>query len=112
VLTPNEVEELATLMRRDDDRVLVRLLAYGGLRIGEAFGPRRRDVDVSGRRLTVRESVGEVSGRIIVGPTKTYTVPTITLPDSLAEKLRAQLRYCPIQPSALVFGNRARNPRR
>jgi integrase len=62
VLTPNEVEELATLMRRDDDRVLVRLLAYGGLRIGEAFALRRQDIDVSGRRLTVRKSVGEASG--------------------------------------------------
>jgi integrase len=30
----------------------------------------------------------------------------------LAEELRAQLRHCPIQPSALVFGNRAGNPRR
>jgi integrase len=112
VLTPNEVEELATLMRRDDDRVLVRLLAYGGLRIGEAFALRRRDVDISGRRLTVRESVGEVSGRVIVGPTKTYAVRTITLPDSLTEELRGQLRRCPIQPSALVFGNRAGNHRR
>jgi hypothetical protein len=50
--------------------------------------------------------------RADVGPTKTYAVRTITLPDSLAEELRVQLRRCPIQPSALVFGNRAGNHRR
>lgn len=82
VLSPAEVEELATAMRRDDDRVLVRLLAYGGLRIGEALALRRRDVDVAGGRLTVRESVSEIGGRLEVGAIKTYAVRTITLPVS------------------------------
>ena len=112
VLSPAEVEELAAAMRRDDDRVLVRLLAYGGLRIGEALALRRRDVDVAGRRLTVRESVSEACGRLEVGATKTYAVRTITLPDSLAEELRLRLGSCPIQPTALVFGNRSGGNRR
>jgi integrase len=112
VLTPADVEELVAALRRDDDRVLVRLLAYGGLRIGEAFALRRRDIDVAGRRLTVRESVSDVAGKLVVGPTKSYAVRTITLPDSLAETLRVHLRGCPIQPTALVFGNRTGNHRR
>jgi integrase len=37
ILTPSEVERLAQAMRRDDDKVLVHQLAYGGLRIGEAL---------------------------------------------------------------------------
>ncbi len=112
VLSPQEVEELATSMRREDDRVLVRLLAYGGLRIGEALAVRRRDVDVVGGRLTVRESVSEVGGRLEVGATKTYAVRTITLPDSLAEELRRRLLDCPAEPTALVFGNRSGGHRR
>jgi integrase len=35
VLSPAEVERLAMAMRRERDRVLVRLLAYGGLRVGK-----------------------------------------------------------------------------
>jgi integrase len=62
--------------------------------------------------LTVRESVGEIGGRLEVGPTKTYAVRTITLPDSLAEELRLHLLSCPIQPTALLFGNRSGRHRR
>lgn len=112
VLSPVEVEELATAMRRDDDRVIVRLLAYGGLRIGETLALRRRDVDVAGGRLTVRESVSEIGGRLEVGATKTYAVRTITLPVSLAEELQLRLRDCPVQPTALLFGNRLGGHRR
>lgn len=112
VLSPAEVEDLATAMRREDDRVIIHLLGYGGLRIGEALALRRRDVDVAGARLTVRESVGEIGGRLEVGPTKTYAVRTITLPDSLAEELRVRLLSCAIQPTALLFGNRSGRHRR
>jgi len=41
------------------------------------------DVDLTRKTLTVRESVEDTTGRIIVGPTKTYAVRTITLPDAL-----------------------------
>ena len=37
VLSPAEVEALACAMTHERDRVLVRLLAYGGLRVGEAL---------------------------------------------------------------------------
>ena len=37
VLSPTEVEALACAMTHERDRVLVRLLAYGGLRVGEAL---------------------------------------------------------------------------
>jgi len=67
---------------------------------------------VAGRRLTVRESLSEAGGRLEVGATKTYAVRTITLPDSLAEELRLRLRGCPVQPTALLFGNRRGGARR
>ena len=74
-------------MPHEADRVLVRLLAYGGLRIGEALALRWSDVELDRKMLTVRESVEDTTGRIIVGPTKTYAVRTITLPDAIALQL-------------------------
>jgi integrase len=71
VLSPAEVEKLAQAMTQESDRVLVRLLAFGGLRINECFALQRSDVDLERKTLTVRQSVADVSGRLIVGPTKT-----------------------------------------
>src|SRR4029453_12563389 len=91
-------------MKHQSDRVLVRLLAFGGLRINECFAPQWSDVDLERKTLTVRQSVAEVNGRLIVGPTKTYATRTITLPDAL----RAQLLDLKDSNSAmaLVFPGR------
>jgi hypothetical protein len=53
----------------------------------------------------VRQSVGEVNGRLIVGPTKTYATRTITLPDALA----AQLLTFKDSQSALAWGSEVAN---
>lgn len=100
VLPPAEVERLASVMRQETERVLVRLLAYGGLRVGEALALEAGDVDLERRTLTVRRSVEDTSGRIIVGPTKTYAARTITLPDALVAQLRG------ISGDRLLFPNR------
>ena len=46
VLSPAEVEKLAQAMNHESDRVLVRLLAFGGLRINECFALQWSDVDL------------------------------------------------------------------
>jgi integrase len=104
VLSPAEVEKLAQAMTQESDRVLVRLLAFGGLRINECFALQWSDVDLERKTLTVRQSVADVSGRLIVGPTKTYATRTITLPDAI----RAQLLNLKNSQSAitLVFPSR------
>jgi integrase len=110
VLSPAEVEKLAQAMSKESDRVLVRLLAFGGLRINECFALQWSDVDLERKMLTVRRSVGDVNGRLIVGPTKTYATRTITLPEALAAQLHA-LRNS--QPRvALVFPSRRGGYRR
>lgn len=48
-----EVERLAAAAADDRERALVLLGAYGGLRIGEAVGLRREQVDLGARRVTV-----------------------------------------------------------
>ena len=94
-------------MKGDDDRVLVHLLAYGGLRIGEAFALRWSDIDHERQTLTVRRSVSEVNGRLIVGATKTSATRAIILPDALVSQLGKAG-----DPHALVFPNRSGTYRR
>jgi integrase len=112
VLTPAQVEKIARAMKRDDDKTIVRLLAYGGLRIGEALALRRSNLDPVGHTLTIRESAGEVHGRLVVGPTKTYAVRTITLPTSLSAELALRLANRPGDPDTVIFANKHGNHRR
>ena len=100
VLSPVEVERLARHMGRHVDRLLVRLLAYAGLRIGEALALEVDDVDVALRMVRIRRSV---DGTLEVGPTKTHAHRTVVLPESLAAQLRAHLEA---QEGPLVFPNR------
>jgi integrase len=99
-------------MRRESDVLLVRLLAYGGLRIGEALALRRQDVDARRRVLTIRESVGEIGGHLEVGATKTYAVRTIALPSAVADELRSELDRMPADPASIVFASRTGGHRR
>jgi integrase len=111
VLSPVEVERLANAVTHEADQLLVRLLAYEGVRISEAFGLQWADVDFQRRTLTVRRSVSDVNGRLIVGPTKTYETRTITLLDVLAEQL-ITLQNERDAPAALVFPSRNGSHRR
>jgi integrase len=101
VLSPAEVEALACAMTHERDRVLVRLLAYGGLRVGEALALRWSDVDLPRGMLTVRQSVEDSTGPLTIGPTKTYATRTITLPTALVADLAR------LETDGLVFANRA-----
>jgi len=92
-------------MRREDDKLLVCFLAYTGLRIGEVFALRRSDIDPTRRTITVRESVGEFGGHLVVGPTKTYAVRTIPLGKLLGGEVAQRLATLPQGASTLLFGN-------
>ena len=106
VLSPIDIEHLAMAMQRDDDRTLVRLLGYGGLRIGEALALRRRDLDPTRSTLAIRRSLEEVKGKLIVGETKTGVGRVITLPRSLSAEIAKRCEQLPDDPDALIFGNR------
>jgi Phage integrase family/Phage integrase, N-terminal SAM-like domain len=54
VLSPAEVEKLAQAMDHESDRVLVLVLAFGGLRINECFALQWSDVDLERKTLAVR----------------------------------------------------------
>jgi integrase len=69
---------------------LVLLLAYTGLRWGEAVGLRVRDLDMLRRRVTVSENAVQVGSQIIVGTTKAHKQRSVPLPEFLLPHLAWQ----------------------
>ncbi|MFF0943721.1 tyrosine-type recombinase/integrase [Kocuria sp. CPCC 205300] len=80
---------------------LVLVLAYCGLRWGEAVALRVRDVDLDKRRLMVHENAVEVAGKVHVGTTKGHKSRAVPFPRFLGEKLAGQLEEK--GPAELVF---------
>lgn len=74
-------------------RVLVLVLAYGGLRPSEALALLREDVDEVGRRLHVRATVSEAAGKLERRETtKTYQARAVELDEDLMAELRGHMR--------------------
>ncbi|GAA4481808.1 site-specific integrase [Microbacterium panaciterrae] len=100
-LTHTQVERLA--LECGDMGVIVRVLAYTGLRWGELIGLRVRDLDLTKGRLNVTENAVRVNGRIEVGTPKTHRTRSVPLPAFLHPAL---LRVCEGKsPEHLVFGD-------
>jgi integrase len=93
-----------------DDGLLIYLLAYTGLRIGEAFALRASRIHVLRGRITVAESLADVNGRLIFGPPKTHAHREVGIPRSLREPLAARLGALP--PDGLVFADTRGGPLR
>jgi integrase len=73
-LTDAQVSALALASGRRGVLVLVLVLAYCGLRWGEAIGLRVKDLDLLRRRANVTVNAVEVGGEIIVGTPKSQSV--------------------------------------
>lgn len=87
-LTVGEVDALADAC--GDTAVLVRLLAFTGLRFGEAAGLRIDRLDLLRRRAAIVEHVVELEGREVWEPlTKSHRARTVPIPGSLVEELAA-----------------------
>lgn len=82
---------------------LVYVLAYGGLRWGEAAAIRRRRCDLLRGRIEVSESLAEVGAELYFGSTKTHQVRRVVLPRFLLAMLTRHLENVPADPDALVF---------
>jgi integrase len=101
-LTSGEVAILAEAIQ-PRYRALVLVGAYGGLRIGELAGLRRRRVDLLRGTVQVAEIVVEVGGVLHIGPPKTRASRrTVGLPRFVVEELAAHLAGLG-DPEAFVF---------
>jgi integrase len=89
-LQPEHVARVAAACPDPYD-LLVRVLGTTGLRWGEAVALRRRSVDLLGRRLLVSESLAEVGGELIFGPTKSHAERGVPLTASLVAALETHM---------------------
>lgn len=81
-----------------------------GLRQGEAFGLRVRDVDFLRRQLHVEQQVKIVRSTIVLDRPKGGKRRTVPLPDTVAAELAEHLRRHPAEGDELVFTSREHNP--
>ncbi|MTD15440.1 tyrosine-type recombinase/integrase [Nakamurella sp. YIM 132087] len=84
-LTHHQVHELAE--QAGEHAPMVLLLAYCGLRFGEAAALRVRDCDFRRRRVTVAQNAVEVGGRTVVGTPKNHRHRVVPIPHFLADHL-------------------------
>ncbi len=99
-----EVEEVKALVEATPEywKPLVALLATSGLRISEAFGLRRRDLDLAGGTATVRQTVVEVEGRqILTTPKSRASRRAVKLIPLVVSMLKGQA--LPLAPDGFVF---------
>ena len=102
-LTAEQVRLIADAMQEPYD-TLVYVLAYGGVRWGEACALRRGRCELLRSRLHVAESLSEIRGGFDFGPTKTYQRRTVVLPGFLRDRLAEHLaHHVEADPEALVF---------
>jgi integrase len=102
-LDPQQVEALAAEIG-DEHSTLVYLLAYGGLRIGEARALRRSRVNLMRGTLEIKESVTYRGGDFVFTPPKNGKERVATIPRFLRSMLEQHLdAYAGKEPDALVF---------
>ena len=86
-------DQVAALANASGDRAaLVLLLAYTGLRWGEAIGLQVKDLDMLRRRISVARNAVEVGGVIVVGTPKSHTRRSVPFPEFLAPLLAEQCK--------------------
>lgn len=108
VLNPVEIERLRTAMD-ERFRAIVDVMAWGGLRLGEALALRRNAVDTSGRTITVSGSLSEakdVEGHWRVEETtpKSHLQRTVHMTKQTAQRLQEHLdKFTEAEPDALLF---------
>lgn len=111
-LTAPEVARLAVAAekRQEGARVLILLLAWSGIRWGEAVALTPKAVNVEKRRVRVSESVTEIGGRLVWGSPKTHEQRTVIVPRFVAQQLDSHM--VGRDPKALMFCARQGGPLR
>ncbi|EID15303.1 integrase [Mycolicibacterium phlei RIVM601174] len=87
-LTHEQVADLAAAAGEYEGLVL--LLAYTGMRWGEAVGLRVHDLDLLRKRASITENAVQSGGRIHVGTPKAHKQRTVPLPEFLVPYLARQ----------------------
>jgi integrase len=98
-----QVDRLASVVP-DRYPTLIYLLAYTGMRWGEAAALRLRRIDVLRARIEIAESLEEVGGSVSFGTTKNHKRRTIVIPSFLRDLLNDHvLRFHVGDQASLIF---------
>lgn len=89
-LTHQQVDELSVAMGRD--ALVVKFLAYTGLRYGEMAALRVQNFDMLRRRVNIRESVTEVAGKLTWSTPKNHERRSVPFPRFLVDDLAARMQ--------------------
>jgi integrase len=108
ILTVAEARKLSAMFDLPD-RVLVLLLAYGGLRVGEALPLRRRHLDVDNSRIMIATAVTEVPGGPVIGTPKNHQKRELAVPAFVVKLVRELLTSRPDDPDAFLFPGRQKH---
>ena len=111
-LTADQVALLADACedRQQGAGVLIRFLAWSGLRWGEAVALRRSSISKDGRRIRVKEAATEISGKLVFGTPKTHEARTVLLPGFVAARIATHVEAMP--KDVLVFTAKQGGPLR
>jgi integrase len=82
-------------------RLLILLLAYTGLRWGEATALRVCDIDFDRRRVNVSRAFSDVGGRVVLGTPKSHQSRTVPVPPFIAIELAGAVDSQ--RPDDLIF---------
>jgi integrase len=111
ILTPPEASRLVRATTAPHD-LLVGLLVFAGLRIGEAFALRRGDFDLANALVVIDENLSEAGGQLTFDTPKSHQKRVLTLPPSLVQRARKHLASLPDPPDSLLFTNSHGHPLR
>jgi integrase len=103
IITPTEANLLIEEMP-ERYKAFVMVLAYCGLRFGEAAALRRESIDLNRRVLDVTESVTNAGGKTVWSLPKTYEKRSVSLPAFLVDALRSHMEtFTDSEERSLVF---------
>lgn len=90
-------DQIATVADAHDQRFRAAILtdAYTGLRAGELWALKVERLNLLRRSLEVVESLSEVRGRLVTGPTKTNKRRRVSLPPFLVDALAEHIKRYP-----------------
>lgn len=91
ILTERQVARIAANTREPYD-LLVWIIAYSGLRVGEVFALRRKHIDLRRAVLKVESNLLEIGGNKFFDTPKNHQIRSITLPAFLVDALRKHLK--------------------
>lgn len=100
-LSHNQVAALVSNVQDDDLAALVMLLAYTGLRWGEAIALRVQDIDLQRQRIMVERSATQIDGYVVLGTPKSWERRSVPVARLVCEPLAALMEGK--RTDALIF---------